>query len=530
MADDMNEYMELYLKEAEELLESLNSSLLEFEKNPTRVDMIKEMARCAHTLKSNSSSMGFEKLAELAHSMEDGLLMLQDAGIEASDEIIDLLFDCFDYLEVSVDKVSSGEEEPDNSDLLKKLEDLKSTDIKKRSKEENGVKLAEKPHTLRGVRSIKVDIEILDKLVDLVGELLTATMRFQNLNSKYKLKEFDKLINQLNMLTEDIQYEVTEARMIPVGQVFNRFPRMVRDLAKREGKKVDFTVEGSDIQLDRSVLDQIGEPLIHLLRNSIDHGIESPEERKKAGKPETGKIQLKARREKNAVIIEVIDDGAGFDEDKIRKIAIRKGIITGEEAKTITKKQLLEIPFQPTFSTSEKVTKVSGRGVGLDVVKTKMEELNGSLKMETEKGKGSKFILGLPHTLAIIRCLLTYVGEERYALPILDIARIVNIQESKIQHIEGNEVFILDGEDIPLIRLRDIFNLPRKKDKRMTVIITERTAEKNGIAVDGIIGEQELMIKSVTKTLKRVKGIAGATILGDGQPAMVLDINGLLAY
>ncbi|MBN2013625.1 MAG: chemotaxis protein CheA [Candidatus Altiarchaeota archaeon] len=525
----MSEYKELYLKEAEELLQSLNSSLLEFEKNPTREDLIKEMARCAHTLKSNSSSMGFEKLAELSHSMEDGLLMLQESGIEASDEIIDLLFECFDYLEVSVDKVSTGEEEPDNTDLLKKLEVLKSTDIKKRSKEESGVKLAERPQTIRRLRSIKVDIKILDKLVDLVGELLTATMRFQNLNSTYKIKEFDKIINQLNMLTEDIQYEVTEARMIPVGQVFNRFPRMVRDLAKRENKKVDFTIEGSDIQLDRTVLDQIGEPLIHLLRNSIDHGIESPEERIKAGKPETGKIHLRASREKNAVIIEVIDDGAGFDEDKIKEIAIKKGVITEEEAKTIPKKQLLDIPFLPTFSTSDKVTKVSGRGVGLDVVKTKIDELNGSLKMETEKSKGTRFILGLPHTLAIIKCLLTYVGEERYALPIIDISRIVNIEESRMQHIEGNEVFILDGEDIPLIRLRDVFNLPRKKDRKLTVIITERTQEKNGIAVDGIIGEQELMIKSVTKTLKKIKGIAGATILGDGQPAMVLDINGLLA-
>jgi len=526
MEEGMQDYMELYLKEAEELLQSLNSSLLEFEKDPSREDLVEEIARCVHTLKSNSASMGFNKIADLSHSVEDGLIMLKEMGIEASDEIIDILFECFDYLEVSVDMVSSGKDEPDNSALLKKLEKIKSMDIKQG--EVRGAKLAERPHTIKAVRSIKVDIGILDKLMDLVGELLITTMRFQNLNAEYKIKEFDKSISQLSMLTGDIQYEVTEARMIPVGQVFNRFPRMIRDLAKRENKKVDFTMKGSDIQLDRTVLDQIGEPLIHLLRNSVDHGIESPKERKKTGKPETGKIQLIATREKNAAIIEVIDDGAGFDPERIKKIAIQRDIITGEEARTMSKKDLLDIPFLPTFSTSEKITDVSGRGIGLDVVKTRIEGLNGSIRMESDVGKGTKFTLELPLTLAIIKCLLVYVGEERYALPLMNIQRIVSIKKTDIQHIEGNEVFILDNEDIPLTKLRDVFDLPSEDDDKLTVIITERAREKHGIAVDGIIGEQELIIKSVTKTLKRVKGIAGATILGDGYPALVLDIVGLV--
>ena len=526
MKEGMQEYMKLYLKEAEELLQSLNSALLEFEKNPGREDLIKEIARCVHTLKSNSASMGFNKIANLSHSVEDALMMLRETKIEASDAIINTLFECFDYLEVSIEKVSNGEEEPDNSALLKKLEKIKSRDIKQ--DEPMGAELAEKPHTIKAVRSIKVDVEVLDKLMDLVGELLITTMRFQNLNEKYKIKEFDRSISQLSILTEDIQYEVTEARMIPVGQVFNRFPRMVRDLAKREGKKVDFIMEGSDIKLDRTVLDQIGEPLIHLLRNSIDHGIETPEERKKAGKPETGKIQLIARREKNSAIIEVIDDGAGFDPERIRQVAIQRGIITEEEGKTMSKKDLLDIPFLPTFSTSEKVTDVSGRGIGLDVVKNRIEGLNGSMRMESETGRGTKFTLELPLTLAIIKCLLVYVGEERYALPLMNILRIVSIESTDIQHIEGNEVFILDNEDIPLIRLRDVFNLPPKDDDKLTVIIIERGGEKNGIAVDEIIGQQELIIKSVAKTLKKVKGIAGATILGDGYPALVLDIGGLI--
>jgi two-component system chemotaxis sensor kinase CheA len=528
MEENVQEYMELYLKEAEELLQSLNSSLLEFEKTPGREDLIDEMARCSHTLKSNSAAMGFNKISELAHSMEDGLMMLKETGIEASDEIIDLLFDCFDYLELSIDKVTDKEPEPDNDTLLKRLETLKSMEIKPHEGEARGVQLAEKPHTLRAVHAIKVDIEILDKLVDLVGELLITTMRFKSLNEQYKIKEFEKSIGQLSMMTADIQYEVTEARMIPVDQVFNRFPRMVRDLAKRENKKIEFTMEGSDIKLDRTVLDQIGEPLIHLLRNSIDHGIEAPEQRTAAGKPETGKIQLKAWRDKNAAVIEVADDGAGFDVERIREVALKKGIITEEQAEAMDEEDLKELPFTAGFSTSEKVTDVSGRGVGLDVVKTKIEELNGSVKMESAKGKGTRFTLELPLTLAIIKCLLVYVDKERYALPVINILRIVDIRNKDIEHIGRNEVFILDKESVPLVRLRDVFELEHKDDETLTVIIIKKGNERVGIAVDEIIGLQELIIKSVSKTLKSAKGIAGATILGDGYPALVLDTGGLV--
>jgi two-component system chemotaxis sensor kinase CheA len=528
MEEDMQEYMELYLKEAEELLQSLNSSLLEFEKNPGREDLVEEMARCSHTLKSSSASMGYTKIAELAHSMEDGLMKLKESGVEASDEMISLIFDCFDYLELSVDKVTNKEPEPDNSELLKRLDLLKTVDIKPHEVEARGVQLAEKPHTLRAVHAIKVDVEILDRLVDLVGELLITTMRFKSLNEQYKIKEFEKSIGQLSMMTADIQYAVTEARMIPVDQVFNRFPRMVRDLAKRENKLIEFSMEGSEIKLDRTVLDQIGEPLIHLLRNSIDHGIETPEQRKAAGKSETGKIQLKAWREKNAAIIEVIDDGAGFDAERIREVAIKKGVITKEQADMMSEKDIQELPFVAAFSTSEKVTDVSGRGVGLDVVRTKIEELNGSVKMDSEKGKGTKFSLELPLTLAIIKCLLVYVEKDRYALPVINILRIVDISKKDIEHIGGNEVFILDKESIPLIRLRDIFELRAQDDELLTVVIIKKGSEKIGVVVDEIIGLQELIIKSVSKTLKSTKGIAGATILGDGYPALVLDTGGLV--
>ncbi|HIE33725.1 MAG TPA: chemotaxis protein CheA, partial [Candidatus Altiarchaeales archaeon] len=343
-----------------------------------------------------------------------------------------------------------------------------------------------------------------------------------------KIKEFEKTIDQLSMLTEDIQYEVTEARMIPIGQVFNRFPRMVRDIAKKEKKKVDFSIEGSNIKLDRTILDKIGEPLIHLLRNAVDHGIETPEGRRKSGKDETGKIKLSARREKNSVIIEVTDDGAGFNPNRIREVAIKKGIINEKEAKSMSRKEIFELPFLPTFSTSEKVTDISGRGVGLDVVKTRIEEMSGSIKMENQTGKGTRFILELPLTLAIIKCLLVCAGENKYAIPLINISRIVKVKSDGIKHMEGNEIFILDQEDIPLFRLRELFNIPLDRRGDIITVIVERSDGKVGLGVDRIVGEQELIIKPVAKALKKIKGIAGATILGDGQPALVLDVATLI--
>lgn len=527
MKEDMREYLDAYLKEAEELLQGLNFSLLKFEKNPDETHHVDEIARCAHTLKSSSAAMGFDKTADLAHSMEDVLRELKAKGIKNKDVFIDTLFICFDTLESAVDRVSRGKEEPEVSDLIQKLEKIRRGDFDT-EEEATGITLAEKPHTIKALHSIKVDVEILDRLMEAVGELLITTMGLQNLSVKYKIPELDESVDRLKGLTDNIQYEVTEARMIPVGQVFNRFPRMVRDISKREGKMVEFVVRGSDIKLDRTILDQIGEPLIHLLRNAVDHGIEPPKEREKLGKKETGRIELTAKRAKNTAIIQVRDDGRGFNIEKIKDIAIRKGIINPKDAEKMSRKNILELPFLPEFSTAEKVTDVSGRGVGLDVVKSRIEELSGSVYMDTEEGKGTRITLELPLTLAIIKCLLVTISKERYAMPIMNVSRIVKVKQDQIRHIEGNEMFILDGNDIPLIRLRSLFDLSREDKDNLTVVIVEKGGEEGGLEVDSIIGEQELIIKSLTKALKRIPGVAGATILGDGYPAIVLDVAALI--
>lgn len=536
MNDDMKEYLGVYLKEAEEMLENLNNSLLEFEKEPENTESLREIARCAHTLKSSSASMGFQKIADLAHDMEDVLVRLEKREIKATQEIINVIFECFDALESGITKVGKGGEEPDTTPLLQKLKTIKEmkAEAQELAKAENeSTSIADRPQTLKLINSIKVDVKTLDTLLNLVGELLIAKMKLQNVNKSYRIKEFEAIINELSQLIEEIQFEVTESRMIPLEQVFNRFPRMVRDIAKKENKEIDFIIKGSEIKLDRTVLDQLGEPLIHLLRNSIDHGIEEPAVREKQGKNRVGRIELAARREQNYVIIDVIDDGMGFDLQKIKEVAVKKGLFTREEIEKLSEKELCQIPFLPGFSTSDKVTEVSGRGVGLDVVKTRITQLNGTVLLETKYGKGTTFSLKLPPTMSIVKCLLITVSDMTYAIPITNILRIVKVKKEDIRYIEGNELFILDGDDIPLINLKDKFHLQKKPSADYTALIVEDNKEKVGIIVDNILGEQDIMIKSLgselISDLKSTKGFAGVTILGDGKPALVLDISTLLA-
>jgi len=328
-------------------------------------------------------------------------------------------------------------------------------------------------------------------------------------------------------LIEDIQYQITEARMIPVDHIFSRFPRMVRDIAKREGKRVSFIIKGSEIKLDRTILDKIGEPLIHLLRNAVDHGIETPEDRKERGKQETGTIRLTARRERNKAVIEIEDDGEGFDAEAIKEVAASRGVYPMEQLELMSEKELFDLPFKPNFSTSKRVTNVSGRGVGLDVVKTRIEELNGTVGMKSKRGEGTKFIITLPLSLAIIKSLLIDVLDGTYVIPISNVMRILPSREAQIKHVEGNECIVLDGEAIPIIRIKDEFNIKGESPGKNFVIIIEKGSEKIGLVADRIVGQQEIMIKSLDKELRDLKGIAGASILSDGNLALVIDISGI---
>jgi len=532
--EDMSKYLEAFASEAEEHLQNLNDNFLELEKNPKDAEIIDQLFRSSHTLKSSSAAMGFQKTSDLAHSMEDALGRLRNKELVADRGIIDLLLECYDALEKMIGQVTSGGgEDFETEPLLARLKELMGAPAVqktggKEEKKEIKDSLADAPESLKTVKFVKIGIERLDKLMNLVGELLITKMRLEQIRNIEKLGSLDEVSNQLDRLISDVQYEVMQSRLIPIGQIFNRFPRMVRDISSREGKKVNLIMKGEEIELDRSLIDKIGEPLVHLLRNSVDHGIELPEERAKKGKNEEGEIRLIARKERNSVIIEVEDNGEGFDVEAIKKVALEKGVVNEKQLAAMSEKKILLLPFHPDFSTSKEVTDVSGRGVGLDVVKTKIEEMNGSVNLESFKGEGTKMIIELPLTLAIIQCFLIKINDEVYGVPLSNVVRTVKVAEDSVKTIENYETFILDEEDIPLLRLHDLLRLKKEKGSHAIVVIVQKGEDKAGLVVDKIVGQQELIIKPLEKTLKKTKGFSGSTILGDGSVALILDVNSLI--
>ncbi|MCS7234218.1 MAG: chemotaxis protein CheA [Synergistetes bacterium] len=384
---------------------------------------------------------------------------------------------------------------------------------------------------VKGMRTIRVDIDRLDDLMNLVGELVINKTRLVQIGSVYKLTELDETLAQIGRITNELQAVVMKLRMVPIEHVFNRFPRMVRDLAREEGKEVEFIIEGKETELDRTVIDEIGDPLVHLLRNAIDHGIEPPAERERLGKPPKGLLRLSARHEGNYVVIEVQDDGKGMDIEKIKRKAIEKGIATPEELERMSENEVLMLTTLPGFSTSERITEVSGRGVGLDVVKSKVEALNGVLEIQTERGKGTRVIVKLPLTLAIIQALLTKVGEEIYAIPLANIDETLSITPQDIKLVRNQEVILLRGSVLPLVKLHELLEVPVETGKNggeYAVVVTRVGERRAGLVVDSLIGQQEIVIKSLGKLLKGIKGISGATILGDGKVALILDVVPLI--
>ncbi len=634
------EYLDMYISESQEYLNALDQSLLELEQNPEDYDIINEIFRYAHTIKGMSATMGFERVADLSHKMENLLDNVRQGKIKATSELIDILLEALDKLKEMIDVIAQkGGEEGDISDIISKLENFgksknskKTKKTKKRKKKKvkskekkpsiNNLKIrvklsedcalksvrafmvikslgeiakiidstpslqdiedgrfdksfelvvstSQSPekikeiinkisevkqveienveregkdikeekrqtiHTpsnfLKNIQTVRVSIDKLDSLMNLVGELVIGKSRLFQISGKYDIEELKEALSNINRLTTNLQDIVTQMRMVEVGFVFNRFPRMVRDLAKKEGKKVNFIVEGKEIELDRTVLDEIGDPLVHLLRNSIDHGIENPEERKKAGKSEIGTIKLIAKREKNHVKIIVEDDGRGIDPKKIKEKAIEKGIITEEEASKISYEDAVNLIFAPGLSTAEKVTDVSGRGVGMDVVKSKITALGGAVEIKSKLGEGTRVTLTLPLTLAIIQALLIKVRQEIYAIPLSNVLEILNVKREEIKTVKGNKVINLRGRILPIIELDKLLGISENGHRdKFPVVVVDKENQAIGLGVDGLIGQQEIVIKTFDNILKGTKGFAGATILGNGKVVLILDIASLL--
>ena len=378
-------------------------------------------------------------------------------------------------------------------------------------------------------KTVRVDIDRLDNLMNLVSELIIIKTRMDDLSDSANRENMIEAIEYLERITTSLHDAVMKVRMVPIERVFNRFPRMVRDLSKELNKEIKLEMFGEETEVDRTVIDEIGDPLIHIIRNSIDHGIETPEERIKHGKSKEGTVVLKSYPDGNNVVIEVIDDGRGINTDEIKEKAISKGIVTEQEIEIFSEEDITNLLFMPGFSTSTKVSDVSGRGVGLDVVKSKIEAINGSIEIVSEVNVGTNFIIRIPLTLAIIQALLINLGDEIYAVPLSSITEITSIEYENIRNVQGQEIVLYRGKTIPIVRLNNLMGIETEENTNEQVMIVVRKGEKQaGLLVDNLIGQQEIVIKPLGRFLSNVKYLSGATILGNGSISLILDVNSII--
>lgn len=690
---DVSQYLEIFIEETKEHLQSLNEHILILEKEPENETTINEIFRAAHSLKGMAGTMGYKKMQELTHDMENVFSEIRNGKMKATSKLVDVLFRGLDALESYLENIQADgtEGDQDCSDIINdlnqflksgsgadttaseqkkattvenkavsddkkkfktlkfeeheknaiakalslnmnvvgltvyiqeycvlkgarafmvnraleehgeiiklnpsaqdledekydfdysafvitnetpekliscamavsevkevvadyiKIEDLdlnaNETDSKKEEttvsapKEEkdtsslkSGKATAQKQNSKPVAnRSVRVDIEKLDVLMNLVSELIIAKNSLVSSSSTMDQQvdsEFFDQIEYLERITTNLHESVMKVRMVPIESVVNRFPRMIRDLAKNLDKDIELYMTGEETELDRTVIDEIGDPLMHLLRNAADHGLESREDRIKLGKNPEGSIYLDAYQDGNNVVIEVRDDGRGIDVNKIKNKAIEKGVITEDQASRMTDKDFINILFMPSFSTAEKVTDVSGRGVGLDVVKTKIESLGGDIEAKTKLGQGTNFIIRLPLTLAIIQALMVKISSEKFALPLGNIQTVENVDSSEIKKVNNKEVLNLRGDVIPIIRLGEVLDCEKSEETEQLLVVVVKKGDKlAGMVVDELLGQQEIVIKSIGKYIKSHKIISGATILGNGEVALILDVNSLV--
>jgi len=518
---DMEKYKKAFVSEAKRYVATMNKSLLALEKDPTETKKTDEMFRGLHTLKSMAATMHYDNMAELCHAMEDVVDGIKNGKIDLSGNTTDALFECFDFLDISLKQISKNN--MPEGDVGAFIDGLKR--ITEGGEVEGEAGLAALPHALEKIQAIEVDVETLDTLMNLTEELLISKLKLDQIKTEAGIDELTYVVDSLGRVVEDTQYNIMQARMVPVDFIFNRFPRMIRDLAKQESKQVNLIMEGNEIKLDRALVDDIGEPLIHLLRNAVDHGIESPMERKKAGKKTEGTIRLTAKREKGYAIIELEDDGRGLDLEKIKNSAVKQGRISKEVG---GKEQIMDLLFTG-FSTTKKVTNVSGRGVGLNVVKNKVDDLGGEINVESNLGRGAKFTIKLPLTLAIIKALMVGVGDQQYAIPVSSIERLISVKEKHVKGVLNYETIVLDEEDIPLIRLNGLFHIESNAESdNQLIAIVKREEEKFGLGIDSLLDEQDIVVKPLNKAVKENKYFTGSTIIGSGQVILILDVANLV--
>lgn len=593
---DMKEIFESFIVETKEILEKLELNLVDLEKNSQDTDLLNDIFRSFHTIKGTSGFLGLEKLTKLTHQAEDILNKLRKSEIFLNNNIMDGILLAFDsikdlvnHIEISkkedvdiqntivvLERIQSGAEDGNSAKTsVKKIrksskkesvkkehekslqivqEEVEVIEIPEEIVEEPDPEISEIPVEERiltkeeklieaahkkGDNTIRVDVERLDELVNIVSELVLGRNRLSQIYHEASIEyEGTKIARDLaensrhmDLMTTELQLAVMKTRMIKIGKVFNKFPRLVRDLSKETKKEIELVIKGEETELDKTLIEEINDPLVHLVRNSIDHGIELPDNRMKQQKPAQGKIILSAEHEGNNIIITIEDDGKGLDPEKIINKAIDKGLVTKERSKELSKQEIFSLIFLPGFSTAEKVTNISGRGVGMDVVKTNITKLHGVISIESEENKGTKIILKLPLTLAIIQGLLVGVCNETIIIPLNSVIEVVRVGSEQIKTVNKKEVIQLRDSVLPLVDIDKLLfrysGNGHKKSWQYVVIVG--VAEKRfGIKVDKLLGQKEIVIKSLGSYLGDVQGIAGSTIMGDGKVVVILDLAELI--
>jgi len=563
MGFDKTKFIAQYKAETKEFIQKLNDGLLKLEKKPGDQSLLETLMREAHTIKGASTMMGYKRIADITHLMEDELKKALDGQVKLEKAHFDVLFKCVDAIPLLIeDKVTwedTGVNRPFVDDLCKEIEDVfqnkalkeaenhkpKKPEVKKVPREPVAAMAAPEPVIPGPVseESIRVDIRKLDKLMNLSGELLISKIRLAELSKHLSVKveaqgqikeecgdlvqELNKVNDTIDFITKGLEDEVLRLRMVSVGYLFGTFPRAMRDLASAKGKDVQVLIKGEETELDKAIIDEMKGPIMHILRNAIDHGIEPPDERVAKGKPRTGTITLAASQEGSQVVIEVSDDGRGINTEKVKSEAVKRGFIAEEKMKDLVDEQVYPFLFIPGFSTSEAVTDVSGRGVGLDVVRENISKLKGIVEVSSTPSHGSKFIMKLPLTLGITESLFVACGSDTFALPIQNVVETIQVSREEIHTVEGKEAITRRGQILPLVRLNDIFGLSQRgivEKKFFLVVIVQSVEKRIGLMVDQLLGRREIVRKNLTGPLKNVCGISGATIIGDGRVILILDI------
>ena len=509
-----NNYREMYVSEALEHVETISEALLKLEEEPNVKEHVDLIFRSAHTIKGMAATMGYDQTKDLCKNIENIFDNIRKGESKVTQNLASALFKCIDLLQQLIS------DEKKHVDLEPYIKMLENPDEAQKVGNDATSSVKKSP-------TIRVKMSDLDSLVNLVGELVISKMRLEKMVGSDSSEESRQLIMEMDRLVTDLQYQSMKIRLVPIDQVFSRFTRLIRDTSKSLGKEVNLEMDGAGIELDRTVLDAITDPLLHILRNCVDHGLETPQERTAAGKSPMGNIHISAYRVGDQIAIKIEDNGRGINLDRIKSKAVEKGIISADDAKRMSKQEAIDLLGTPGLSTAKEVTDISGRGVGMDVVIRQVEEVGGSVKISTEEGQGTTMILTIPLSVSIIGGLLVNVCNQKYVLPLSSITTTVKVPVSNVKSVHGMDVFQLREDVVPLVRVAKMLGIESEESiepaENLTVVIVNKNGKPYGLVVDSFDRKQEIVIKRLGDSSNSTDSFTNATILPDGRVALILD-------